>query len=299
MCSMKSSFFLYPISLAIIVSLLSLPIHPLEAQVIQEAEKQMSQGSANAITFEAEECVAKVAEDLWETRVKSYGSKAKKNKSANEWVLENVSIVGIGGVKPVTVYVQFNGSGKTTTGAFWIFTSEGNVSSERNADEFERARSMVEDFIHDAQRESLYEELEVEEKNLEKLRDDLEKIEKNHYKYVGLINDCEATILEMRENIAQNEIDQDVVMEALEGITAAEGGEDAKKKMKKELSKLQKDHDKYHKEIEKCEKKIRDSHDDIVSNETAFDQQKAKIRSQREVLRQILERMVTIGQPEA
>ena len=197
---------------------------------ISEGTKSMREGSFNAYGVSLEGVGSKEAIKNWESFIKEYDAKTKKDKKQDLYVSENVQIPSIG-KNPVDVYAMFSGDKSDTEVSVWFDTGSGYVNSIDMEQQSEAAEAIVSEFSLKALKESAMNNEEDQKKVAKNLEGDLKKMQKNEDDLRKEISKAQENILKWEKELAQNE--DDMAAKKKEIRRQADVVEDATDKAKK------------------------------------------------------------------
>ena len=196
---------------AAVLLLLALPLCQLAGQIpgdkvrITETTETMSDGMNNALIVTLEVNSKKLAENVWRNFMEDYGGKTKRAKGGDE-NLTTVEIVGINGVKPISIYTRAQASEEDARAVdfiVWFDLGEEYLGSAWKT-QYQEAEKLLLKYAHACKVEATNEELEEAGKKLRSMQNDLERLERQHSGYEKDIADAEKRIVQARENIAKN-----------------------------------------------------------------------------------------------
>ena len=194
-----------------------------KAQVV---EKSMTMSSGEFAGLEVDlKTNAKTAEKIWKQYVKPYG-KTDWDRKNKEHVLFNKRISDISS-DPVTVIAKFD-EGR---GSFWVKVNNEFISSESAEDSFRGAGEFLQEFAYETERHQIREQLKEEEKALNRLEKDLERLIKKNGNLHKDIEKAKAEIHKKETEIVVNLEEQSDKKGAIE---------DQQKAIKKTATKLTK-----------------------------------------------------------
>lgn len=173
---------------------------------VSEGTKSMREGSFNAFNVNLEGVSSKDAIKNWESFVKDYDAKTKKDKKQDLYVSENVQIPSIG-KNPVDLYAMFSGDKSDTEVSIWFDTGSGYVNSIDMESQSEAANAIVTEFAMRALKESAINMEEEEKKIAKDLDGDLKKMQDKEDDLRKEISKAQENILKWEKELAQNEDD--------------------------------------------------------------------------------------------
>lgn len=179
----------------------------IKAQVM-ETESNMSLGVQVANEVVLEDISPKEAFKLWKDYFKEYG-KIKRNKKANEYYSTGVKINRIFSASKIDFYTRFEERGSSTTMTAWVDLGMAFVNSEEYPSEYKAVVQMLEEFRIIAREFVVGEELKLAEKDLDKMKKELAKLEKDKVNLHQKIEDYMERIRNAENQIVDNRISQD------------------------------------------------------------------------------------------
>jgi hypothetical protein len=169
-------------------------------------ESPMSKGTFTSFSVDAEEVEQKITEREWETYLKDYKGRSKKDRKSREIRTDRLNIGGLGSNLIVFAVAIDQGSHIKMTA--W-FESDGVFISEDNESAVDIIENLMDRFKIHMKRVKIQMELDMENDNLKKLHKELSKMEseekKNHdniAKYQQRIADAESDIKNLVEQQA-------------------------------------------------------------------------------------------------
>ncbi len=175
---------------------------------VYQSEEKMVMGTNNALIVVLEVTSEKLVDKVWKDFLKDYGGKTKGAKGGKEDVTTGASIVGIGGVNPLTIYSR---TSKNMDGYVelltWFDLGDEYLSSNRRQN-YEEAERMLLKFAHEVKTEGTKQELEDAEKKLKSFESEMSKLQRQNNGYHKEIADAEKKIETAKENIVKNEEQQ-------------------------------------------------------------------------------------------
>jgi hypothetical protein len=178
------------------------------AQNVVERKVSMSLGAQNSYSVDVEGGNKKILEDVFKKMVKEYG-KLQENKKAREFFMIAGKAGRINGSSPVDIYAKFEeGKGMATT-YFWVDLGGAFVNSQEHQKQSDGIKTFMKDYYIECRRVVVQEELEDEEKNLQKLEKELSKLMKKNEDYHEDIEKAKEKIKEAEKNIEQNVVEQE------------------------------------------------------------------------------------------
>ncbi len=179
----------------------------LSAQVIQK-EINMSFGPQNAYTQDHQDADDKQVEKAWESIIKEYDGKVKKNRKSDEFESLEVLIPSISRT-PINIYMTIE-ERKEMTSTSVFFDNGTAFVNENNASEASmNIEKILTEFGYAVQKIAVEDLMKDEEKNFKKLEKEAEKLEKQNKKLHEDIEDYQAKIVEAESDIEKNLADQD------------------------------------------------------------------------------------------
>jgi hypothetical protein len=189
----------------------------MKSMAVMEAQEYMNQGTHNALVVEIEGADARVAEKVWADFVKdNYGTRVKKVKRSEDHIAEgaNVGIVGAG--TGVNLYSRAEDRGRSAKFMVWMDVGNDYLSSGSYPTWYTTAENMMYEYKLEVKRELVREELKEEEKNLKKLQNDLKRLQSLQERYHKIIEDSYERIQKAESDIAQNDGEQQGMVQEIE-----------------------------------------------------------------------------------
>lgn len=172
---------------------------------IQEAPKTMSQGVNNALVFDLYNVPLNIAESLWKDHMKKYKGKTKREKKTKAWFTDNAKIKTMSN-NTVDVYATFLQDKKNDilSISVWFDLGGAYVSSALDRNQYTSAINVMQEYKLQVDNYLASEELELQEKALKAMENDMDKLKKDNENYHKKIADAEALIEEMKQKIQTN-----------------------------------------------------------------------------------------------
>jgi len=172
----------------------------LSAQIV---EKQMVMSAGEQSGLEADLPVdGKTAEKIWKDYIKPFG-KPDWDRRNKEHVLFDVHISSITS-GPLTVVAKFNNYGNQTKGAFWFKSGEAFLSADGEVEQIRSAGEFIKEYIYEAERHAIREELKMQDKGLQKLGKEMSKLQKQNQNLHKDIEKAKAQIAKKEREIEEN-----------------------------------------------------------------------------------------------
>jgi DNA repair ATPase RecN len=161
---------------------------------VREIKQEMSFGIQTGLAVTILNADEKLVEKTWKKFAGDYG-KIKRNRKANEQILQEATIPSISRTTKVDVFTTYD----RNEFRMYVDMKDGFLNSQSHPDSYKAAEKMIQDFAYEVEREMTREELEKEEDALK----DLEKKLKN---LVDDNKDYKENIADAKEKIRQTEI---------------------------------------------------------------------------------------------
>lgn len=187
-----------------ILALSMIMVFSLVAQEVNEKAKTMSLGTQNALITSIPDADGKVIEKIWKDYIKEYG-KVKKNRKSGEYYSDNIKVSSISGAGTMDVYATMQ-DGQLIT---YFDMGDGFLSSETHSSEYKNAEIFLIEFAHEVQRYMINEELEDQEKEMQSLERELDRLISKNEGYHKDIERARERIAQAEADIEQNLIDQE------------------------------------------------------------------------------------------
>ena len=214
----------------VFLALLLLAGAGLTAQVTSQRQS-MSRGNNDALILELPSADDKLVDKLWSDWLKEhYKVKTKRNRKSKEYESLNFSMPGVSTGSKVDMYSKVEQSGDGSELTVWIATPDGYVSPDLNGPRYYEAEKVLMRFALDVSRAQIEMEIEEQEdalkdleKDLDRLRREKEKAEKDIIDYQKRIEEAEAAI---ERNIGDQETKAREIEEQIQVI------EDTKRRLR-------------------------------------------------------------------
>lgn len=182
--------------------------------------KSMSLGPYDGMTTTVAGADSKLAASVWRDLMKQYGGKSKRSKP-EKFKTEAIFIDGIGGEDGLDVYAMFEEQGEAVKTTVWI-SERGDFISGASADrDVERFNALMTEYGQILCVESIQQDLDVEQKSLDKVEKELTQLERAHKGYLSDIERAKKAIEQAEKKIKENEKDQEKTRSELEQATEA------------------------------------------------------------------------------
>lgn len=212
--------FLLTRSLALLVFYLAATSLLLAQTDVKFELKSMSLGPYEGMTTTVAGADEKLAHSCWRDLMKQYGGKCKKSKP-EKFKTEAVFIDGIGGADGLDVYAMFEEQGNSVKTTVWM-TERSEFISEASAErDVERFKALMEEYGQILCSESIQQDLDSEQKKMDKVEKELTQLERAHQGYLDDIEKAKKAIMQAEENIEENVRDQEKTRLELEQATDA------------------------------------------------------------------------------
>ena len=152
--------------------------------------------------------------------MKQYGGKCKRSKP-EKFKTEAIFIDGIGGEDGLDVYAMFEEQGEAVKTTVWISERGDFISGESADRDVERFNALMTEYGQILCVESIQQDLDVEQKSLDKVEKELTQLEKAHKGYLSDIERAKKAIETAEKKIKENEKDQENTRKELEQATDA------------------------------------------------------------------------------
>ncbi|MCB0629453.1 MAG: hypothetical protein R2824_18960 [Saprospiraceae bacterium] len=189
--------------------LVSLSFQIASAQLYEKAVP-MSEGNNNALTLRLPNISVKDAEKVWQQYMDDfYDSKAKWNRKTKEWVIDDADIVSLGRGKTVDLFTTFEKSGEGVSVNLWIDIDGEFLNSRTYPDRFTDAEKMMMRYALEVAKASVQQEMDDQEKELDRMETDLRKLKSANDRYHRDIEKAQEAIKKAEEDIVKNVRDQE------------------------------------------------------------------------------------------
>lgn len=187
----------------------------LRGQDIGEVNQVMALGNQNAIYVDLPGVSSAFAEKEWRDFINEYG-KAKKVKKGDEWIVEGAQIMDIGGVNTINLYARSDETGAGTRHYVWVESAGTFIHSAENADAYRGTKKLLEDFAHKVKVDKIAVELDTQQKAMDSLEKDLQKLKRENDSYHKTIEEAKERIARAESDIAKNVQDQQIRTKEIE-----------------------------------------------------------------------------------
>ncbi len=240
----------------------------------------MSHGPQPAFTIVIPGTDSKFVDAEWHEYMKIYGKTAKV-KQSKETVTAGIHIVDIGGLINLSVYNLNATTGSDVKTFVWIQMDSGFINSTTYPKEYPAAVKFVKEFAHKVKVDLIANQLELEQKHLDKSQSNQAKLVKENENLHKTIEENKKKISQAEIDIDQNVKDQEQAQKNIDNqkvavsdvqkksdVTSKQIDEQVKilSKYENNLSKLKRDNDNLHKQIDDSNKKITQAEIDIETN---------------------------------
>ncbi len=186
----------------------------LTAQVAEET-RVMSVGSQPAMTIILQGADTKFADAEWKEYMKTYG-KISRVKQSKENVVEGAQILDIGGVNRLNVYSLSEAVADGAKMIVWIDMGGGFISSSTFPKEYAEAVKFVQAYGHKVKVDQIAIDLEAQQKALDKLENNLGKLQRENDSLHKVIEDAKKKIAQAEQDIVQNLKDQELAQKEID-----------------------------------------------------------------------------------
>ena len=177
------------------------------AQQVSEEIRNMNLGDQNAIILDVQDLNKNEVNKLWKDFTSRYGN-AKKVKKANEYLMNDIQVIDIGGASRIDLYYRIENMGGGTKVVLWIENDGSFVNSDDQPEAYEGAADLLGDFQHSIKVHLVEVDLADQEKELEKMDKTMDKLAKDRENYHKEIEKARDRIAKMESNLLQNEQDR-------------------------------------------------------------------------------------------
>ena len=182
-------------------------------------QQTMSRGTNDALILELPSAQTKLVEDLWEDYLKdNYRVKTSKTKKVRTGELSslNFELPGVSAGSKVDLYSQVREVGSGSELMIWIATPDGYVSPDLNRGQYLEAEKMLMRFALTVSREQTAEDVDSQEDRLKDLERDLDRLRKDKERAEKDIVDAQQLIAEREAEIQQNILDQETKQQEIQ-----------------------------------------------------------------------------------
>lgn len=176
---------------------------------VREESKEMSMGTRNALVIEIPGVDDKLAAEVWKDYTKDfYNSKTKWDRKKNEWVTADADIVALGMGKKLSLYATIDEEKDNVIFSLWVDLGNSFVNSQDMPERYEEAEKLVMRYALELAQAKIKLDIREEEKNLEKMEDELKKLVGTQERYEREIEKAKEAIKKAEENIVENKKEQ-------------------------------------------------------------------------------------------
>lgn len=200
-----------------------------ENVVVDEQIRFMSQGDQNAFSAIMPNTTVKTVESVWDKYVKRFkGKKSSQDRKTKEYFIDDCKISDISS-NTIDLYCRFGLSASNSVTMFAWFDLGGiYLNSGDNPEKAAVAKNLITEFARLVAKQEAMDALDIEEKTLKSLDQDLKKLEKEKESYEKKIADANDLIAKMKTNLEENrQLQKDKKVE----IKVQEGAVDEAKKV--------------------------------------------------------------------
>ncbi len=183
---------------------------------VHEGERDLLDGSSNALTVDLPEIKSRTAEKIWKDYINKFGGKTKKDRKVKGYRTENTEIYAIGGLQKMNVYARVEDDHDRVTLTAWFDTPKGMLRSDTDSKAYLAAEKFLQDYALEVKIAQVEEDLEDEEKALKNLERDLDRLKRDNDGYHKDIEDAKDRIKKAEDNIVENEREQEATSARIE-----------------------------------------------------------------------------------
>jgi len=219
------------------------------AQYVEISDMPMSMGTNTGFTVSIDDMDEKTVQKEWESFMKEYSGKSKRDRKTNEVLTSKTAIGGVGG--NVNVYSSSTEVGSRVKHTVW-FESDGMFMNEGQTAQTDVAEGIMERFIVHMKRVGIQNELDAEEDTMKDLQKELDKEEKNEdrqhdniEKYEKQIQEAKAEIVESKQIQEQKTQEIEAQQNIIEAVqmrlsnVSLEDDDDVEEMMKRKKKKME------------------------------------------------------------
>lgn len=205
------------IAITVLLVLFFVPVVAQEEQKEQTREEQvlnsssqlvMSKGLHSNLSINLPDVKKKLIDRVWSNYTRSrFDSRARYDRKAKEFKAEGAKVNAVASY-PVNLVSRSSQLGSGVQFNLWIDMQGAYLSRDVSPRRMSDAYSILEDFAREVEREKIRLKIEEEEKNLNRLKNDLRQLKNANIRYHREIEFAEARIKKAKENIIKNEKDQ-------------------------------------------------------------------------------------------
>ncbi|CAH1001482.1 hypothetical protein LEM8419_02385 [Neolewinella maritima] len=193
------------------IALLVLAATQLTGQVSSK-QQMMSRGNNDALILELPSADDKLVEDLWEDWLKdNYKVKTSKTKKVRTGELAslNFGLPGVSAGSKVDMYSHVREVGNGSELSVWIATPDGYVSPDLDQGQYLEAEKMLMRFALAVSRAQTEQDVDTQEDKLKNLEKDLDRLRRDKERAEKDIVDAQQLIAEREAEIQQNIVSQE------------------------------------------------------------------------------------------
>ncbi len=184
---------------------------------ISESNNVMTKGSQPSFSFTVDQIDERAVQRVYRSHLRSeYRTRPSRDRRSNEWVAEDITVVGIDASTPLNIYARFNEAGGAVAINLW-FEMEGDFIS---TGKYPSKKLGIEEFIDKLKSalraEAIENILSEQERELSALERQLNRLQRDKRGYESDISNAEKLIKESREKIENNRRDQSEMEEMIQ-----------------------------------------------------------------------------------
>ena len=176
-------------------------------QVIEE-KASMSEGVQNAFVIELEGADRKMAENVWKEYIGQFG-KTKRDRKSKEWRSPAIILPAIDDDYNINLTGKFEDLRGNSRIYAWVKMDGNFINSDEFTNEARGMKDFLEEYSLEVRKAVIGKEVEEEQKRLNGLEKDLNKLVKKNEGFHRDIDKANEAIVKAEKNIEQNVIDQE------------------------------------------------------------------------------------------
>ena len=260
---------------------------------VRDERKGMMVGVRHAFVMTMAGTESSYLEKQWKSFMTKYG-KLEKIKKTNTWLLQSAHLVDYPDIDRVNVFSEVMTLSEDPDLVVWIETDSIFINSSENPKAWEAGIELLHEFAFKVKLDQISTEIETEDKVLQKLKNELSKLESSHDKYVQTIDRSHKAIADAESDIVVNQRDQESTTTSLDSYNDLENNPDAQKAVKKlerKMTQLQKQNMNYYNDIARNKDRITQNEANIVQNDADQEAKNLEIEEKEAHLSSIRNRL--------
>nr|MBS0038172.1 hypothetical protein [Saprospiraceae bacterium] len=183
---------------------------------ISESENVMSKGSQPSFSFTVDRTDERTVFRTYRSYIRSeYRERPSRDRRNNEWVAEDVNVVGIDARQAITIYAKFQEAGGAVSVNLWFEMDGDFLSSAKYPTKREGIVEFIEKLRLELKSTAVENVISEQESELSALERQLNRLKRDKSGYEKDIKDAERKIVESKANIEKNLVEQKEIEEAI------------------------------------------------------------------------------------